>query len=251
MSINGEKVLTPLRLAAREVTYTSIELERSQKYGQPLDEAKLVALNLMYQMNIDQMVYVGSTDVSQTGLFNNSGVTVTNAPNGASASPLWSSKTPAEILADVNAILTNSWIASGYALAPTSLRLPPAQFAQLASTIVSSAGNQSVLSYLSQNAISNNINGSPLDIAPSKWLVGAGAGGTNRIVAYTNDESRVSLLDGAYPPRDSLQRRHSIRRSIRIRSRRRRSDLPRSYPLSRRGLNIFRMGGERCFPPLF
>jgi hypothetical protein len=40
-------------------------------------------------------------------------------------------------------------------------------------------------------AISNNINGKPLNIQPLKWLTGRGVGPTDRMVAYTNAEDRV------------------------------------------------------------
>lgn len=191
VSINGQKIVLPLRLAGREVSYTSVELERSQLTGQPIDVQKVDALNTLYQMNVDQMVYVGSTDVSATGLINNASVTASNVANGLSNSPLWSSKTPDEILSDVNTLLESTWSAAAFAVCPGKLLLPPLQFSYISSQKVSSAGNVSILKFLKENSIALSINGSELDIQPVKWLTGAGAGSTNRMVAYTNDESRV------------------------------------------------------------
>jgi hypothetical protein len=166
ISINGEKVVLPLRLLAREVSYTSVELERSQLTAQPIDVQKINALNIGYQMNTDQMVYI-------------------------SGSPLWINKTPDEILSDVNTLLTAAWQASAYAVCPSELRLPPAQFSYIASQKVSSAGNVSILKFLQDNCISLNINGKALNIQPIKWLVGRGSGGTDRMMVYTNEEDRV------------------------------------------------------------
>ena len=75
VSVNGEKVVYPLRLLAREISYTSPELDRSQLTGQPIDVQKIDAMNILYQMNTDQMVYIGSSDVGATGLINDAGVT--------------------------------------------------------------------------------------------------------------------------------------------------------------------------------
>lgn len=191
VSVNGQKIVLPLRLLAREISFTSVELERSQLTGQPIDSQKTDALNILYQMNTDQMVYIGSTDVGATGLINDAGVTVDNVANGISGSPLWINKTPDEILADVNALLTASWLASAYAVCPGKLLLPPAQFSYLASQKVSSAGNVSILKFLQENCISLQVNGSQLDIQPVKWLTGAGVSGVNRMVVYTNSEDRV------------------------------------------------------------
>lgn len=191
VSVNGEKVVLPLRLLAREISYTSPELERSQLTGQSIDSQKMDALNTLYQMNTDQMVYIGSADVGAEGLFNSSLVTAGSVATGASGSTLWANKTPDEILADVNTLLNAAWQASAYAVCPSELRLPPAQFSYIASQKVSSAGNVSILKFLQDNSISLQVNGTALNIQPVKWLTSRGVDSANRMCVYTNDESRV------------------------------------------------------------
>lgn len=186
VSVNGQKIVTPLRLLGREVSYTSVELERSQLTGQPIDTQKTDALNTLYQMNTDQMVYVGSSDVSATGLVNNSAVTATGVSGG-----VWSGKTALQILADVNSLLESTWAASGFAVCPGKLLLPPVQFSYIASQLVSTAGSVSILKFLQENSISLKVNGKELDIAPLKWLTGAGVSGEDRMVAYTNEVDKV------------------------------------------------------------
>ena len=191
VSVNGQKIVLPLRLAAREVSYTSVELNRSQLTGQPIDVQKINALNLLYNMNIDQMVYIGSGDVGATGLLNNAGITSSIVPAGATGGTTWVTKTADEILADVNALLEATWAAAAYAVCPGKLLLPPFQFSYISSQKVSTAGNVSILKFLKENSIALQINGSELDIQPVKWLPGIGSGGDDRMVAYTNDEGRV------------------------------------------------------------
>lgn len=191
VSINGKRTVLPLRLLAREISFTSVELERSQLTGQSIDTQKTDALNTLYQMNTDQMVYIGSSDVGATGLINSADVTVDAVAAGVSGSTLWINKTPDEILADVNALLAASWAASAYAVCPSSLLLPPAQFSYIASQKVSSAGNVSILKFLKENSICLQVNGKELDIQPVKWLAGAGVGPSDRMVVYTNEEDRV------------------------------------------------------------
>lgn len=191
VSVNGERIVTPLRPLAREIGFTTIELQRSQLLGQPIDVQQMNALNQLYQLETDAMVYVGDADVGAHGLLNSPLVTASAVVNGASGSPLWINKTPDEILADVNSALTATWLASAYALCPGELRLPPAQFALITSMKVSSAGNVSVMKFLQDNSIALNINGRPLNIQPIKWLAGAGASGADRMMVYTNDLERV------------------------------------------------------------
>lgn len=197
VTVNGQKIVFPLRLLAREVSYTSVELERSQLTGQPIDVQKINALNELYQMNVDQMVYVGSDDVGATGLINDSNVTASTVIAGAAGDTEWiptasyAGKTADEIVQDVDSLLDAVWEASAWAVCPADLLLPPTQFSFLASQKVSSAGNVSILNYVKENCIANQINGRPLNIQPLKWLAGAGETSSDRMMAYTNDESRV------------------------------------------------------------
>jgi hypothetical protein len=191
VSIDGQKTVLPLRLLGREISFTSVELDRSQRLGTPIDAQKTDALNILYQMNTDQMVYIGSTDVGAQGLLNSSSVTVSTVNAGVSGSTLWVNKTPDEILADVNALIETTWQAAAYAVCPGKLLLPPAQFSYIASQKVSSAGNVSILKFLEENSISLKVNGKALDIQPVKWLTGRGVNGADRMLAYTNEENRV------------------------------------------------------------
>lgn len=191
VSVNGELITLPLRPLAREVSYTSIELARSQQTGQPIDVQKINALNTLYQMNTDQMVYIGSADVNATGLVNSALVTSGNVATGIGGGTTWASKTPTEILADVNTLLESTWAASAFAVCPGKLLLPPVQFAYISSQLISSAGSVSILKFLQDNSIALKINGVALDICPVKWLTGRGGSASDRMVAYTNDVDRV------------------------------------------------------------
>lgn len=191
VSVNGERIVLPLRLLGQEISYTSVELERSQLVGQPIDAQKFDAMNIMYQMNTDEMVYVGDSDVGATGLVNSSLVTSAAVANGTAGTPQWVTKTPDEILKDVNDMVTAAWQASGFAACPDKVLLPPAQFAYISSQKVSTAGNVSILQFLEDNSISLRVNGRKLDIQPVKWLTGRGAAGADRMVAYTNQEDKV------------------------------------------------------------
>lgn len=191
------KTSQPLYLWAMELGYTIPELLSAQQMGRPVDAQKLKGLQLKHQMDIDEMVYIGDTVVDKEGLVNASGVTVGFVEAGDNGGTAWTTKTPDEILADVNALLQECWAASGYAVCPSKLLLPPAQFAYITSQKVSTAGNVSILTFLEDNSISLKINGKKLDIQPCKWLTGRGVAAgspevaTDRMVCYTQDSDRV------------------------------------------------------------
>lgn len=182
------KTANPLTLWGMQIGWTIPELESAQKLGRPVDQQKFAGMQLKHNMDVDEQVYIGDSTLGVTGLINNASVSVSNAITGN-----WNNgtTTPAQILADVNAHLQAVWQASGYARCPDEYRLDPVRFSYLVSTLISSAGNISILEFIKNNSICNSINGKPLNIQPLKWLTGAGAAGKNRALAYTNDQNLV------------------------------------------------------------
>lgn len=171
----------PLTLWGMELGWTVIELAAAQRVGRPIDTQKHDGMQLKWQMDNDEQVYVGDVGLGVKGLTNYTGVIVGNAVK------TWKTSTADEIRESINKVLSDSWAKSGYTVVPRDLLLPPEQFAYLASIIVSTAGNQSLLTYLTTNTIAFHQNGVPLNIRAVKWLKGAGVGGKDRMVAYTND----------------------------------------------------------------
>ncbi|VVE79390.1 DUF2184 domain-containing protein [Pandoraea sputorum] len=181
------KTANPLTLWGMQLGWTLPELESAQKLGRPVDQQKFTGMQLKHNMDVDEQVYIGDGVIGVTGLVNHALVTnLSNALTGG-----WGSATPDQILADVNELLSSVWGASGYAICPSELRLPPAKFGLLVSMKVSSAGNISVLEYLKQNTISNSINGRPLNIQPLKWLFQRGTASADRMVAYTKEQDKI------------------------------------------------------------
>jgi hypothetical protein len=185
------KTPRPLHLWGMEMKWTLPELFSAQQLGRPIDSQKLEGLKLKHNMDVDEMVYIGDASKGAAGMVNSSAVTPTNVVNGALSSPLWVNKTPDEVLNDLNTLLSTTWTNSAVAVVPTELRLPPQKFSYIASTKVSNAGNTTILEFVREKCISSIINNKPLNIQPLKWLTGRGAGGTDRMVAYTRNSEYI------------------------------------------------------------
>jgi hypothetical protein len=151
-------------------------------------------------MDIDEQVYTGDSTLGVTGLINNASAYTSNVVADSNSHTTWAQKLaddttgnvgPTQILNDVNTLLTSVWQNAAWAVCPSELRVPPAQFGLLAANKVSTAGNISILEYLRINSIANAVNGRPLNIQPLKWLKGNGAAGADRMMAYTKDRNRV------------------------------------------------------------
>ncbi|KLE93597.1 DUF2184 domain-containing protein [Klebsiella aerogenes] len=185
INVDIEKKGFPLELWGMELGWTVIELNAAAQVDRPIDTQKYDGMQLKWNMDTDEQVYIGDAAKGAKGLLNLSQVTPTNATK------TWATSTPDEIRASINQVLSNAWTRSAYSKVPEDLLIPPEQYSFLASTIVSSAGNQSLLTYLETNTIAYHQNGKPLNIRPVKWMKGRGVGGTDRMVAYTNDKKFV------------------------------------------------------------
>ena len=201
MALDIGKTTNPLYLWGQEISFTVPELESAQKLGRPIDVQKYNALKLKHNMDVDEQVYIGDSTLSAYGLLNSLLVTASNVVANGSGHTTWAQKiaddtsggsTAADqILNDVNTLVNAAWAASGWAIIPEKLLLPPTQFSLLVSKKVSTAGNISIMQFLKENNLLKTGQGRDLDIQPCKWLVGRGAGGADRMVAYTQEEDRV------------------------------------------------------------
>ncbi|CDM90203.1 DUF2184 domain-containing protein [Xenorhabdus bovienii] len=185
ISVNIDRDGHPLTLWGMELGWTIIELNAAQQVGRPIDSQKHDGMLLKWNMDTDEQVYMGDSGLGLQGLLNQKRVNIINARKP------WAQSTPDEIRESINQLLSDAWAHSGYTMVPTDLLISPEQFALLSSIIVSSAGNQSLLTYLKTNTIAYHQNGIPLDIRAVKWAKGAGTAGKDRATAYTNDKKFV------------------------------------------------------------
>ena len=206
LSIDKGKIASPMTPWGSEVSFTIFELEQSQKLGTSIDTEKLNALQLAYQMDVDEQVYTGDVGMAQYGLTNlnlrsdSSAVTnVTSVPVAVSGTGYkWAGgKTPGDILNDFNDILMSRWTAMAFVLEDTRILLPTSQYGYISTQTVSTAGSRSILTYILENNFVTK-SGKTLEILPTKWLNGRGVGGTpetlgttDRMVAYSKRKERI------------------------------------------------------------
>lgn len=194
IQINLEKDTYKTHVFNTTMRIRFVDMMRSQITGRSLDKMLSDGVRLVYDKHMDENVYVGLSDYGSSGLINNPNVVATNAPAGAGGSTSWTSKTPAEILKDINDALEAVWAAAGYDLRamPNHIILPHAQFNYIATQPVSGLSEKSILTYLQENNIAakNNVD---LVIAGVPWCKQAGAGSTDRMCVYVHNEEFIAV----------------------------------------------------------
>jgi hypothetical protein len=156
------------------------DLKKLQNAPFSLQQLLDSGLRLNYNKALDRICYVGVGAVP--GLINNTTVTKTVA--GA----VWQGAAPEVIREQLDAVVNACWAAGNYDLnsIPNWILVPPAKFTLLNQVMVigaSGGGSMSLLNYYMQNNAAK-AQGVDITILPSRWCIGAGVGGTDRLVAY-------------------------------------------------------------------
>ena len=155
--------------------------------GMNLSADKAAAAKRAADELVERVVISGDARKGFLGLVNQTVVPQLAVPNGASGSPLWANKTPAEILADVNNALVGAWSTTNQVELHDTVLLPVPQYGTLAATPRSTTSDTTLMTYLQANNVYTSTTGQPLTVRTVRQLAGAGAGGSNRMITYRRD----------------------------------------------------------------
>lgn len=134
---------------------------------------------------VEATVIFGNKDLGLLPWINYPGVTAIMVGTGAAGDTEWNTKTGAEMVRDVNAVLNAMWVNSRTIMKPCDVFIPLTQFTLLNETnmVIGNTGTaMTAMEYLKKNNIITQLTGQELSIKPSRYLMGAGAGGADRMV---------------------------------------------------------------------
>lgn len=202
--------------------YNLQEVRAASKAGTSLDAKKAAAARRATEVVIDRVLAVGDTALGLTGLLNiPNALTYTVPADGTGSSALWSAKTPVQIVRDMVGICEYIVTQTAEVEAPNMLLLPRAQYTQIRTTRFDSNSDKTILDWFKAQYPG---------VAVEPWykMLGAGAGGTQRMMAYSMTPDH---LQGAVPQEFE------------------------QLPVQERGLEFIvpchaRVGGVQCYYPL-
>ena len=173
-----------------------IDMQRGNMTGRNLDSLLRDGLRMTYDKHMDENAYVGFAAYGTTGLLNNPDALVTDAAaTGSSSGTTFKSKTPDQILQDVNDAILTAWEQAEWDLdaVPNHILMPYEQYNYLATTRVSELAEKTILKFLLENNVAKQ-NGSDLFIGATAWCKGAAADGSDdRMVVYCNKERYIAM----------------------------------------------------------
>lgn len=171
-----------------------VDMQKSNYIGRSLDQLLQDGVRLTYDKHMDANVYVGLSDFGTTGLVNNPDAVETAVVNGAAGTATWATKTPLEILADINTAITSVWTNAEYdtEAMPNHILIPYEQYTLIMNTPVTDLATETILDFVLKNNVAAK-NGGSLYIGATRWCKGAGTGSKDRMVVYVNHERYVNV----------------------------------------------------------
>ena len=180
-------------MAAIGYRYNLQELAHAQAYGVRLTDDRADAARRKYEQYVDGVAFLGRSKLGITGLLNTTSVTAITASNGAGGTATWTTKTADEIAADINQVLGVIFTASNGIEQADTILLSQDRYALIATKRLSSDSETTVLEYIQRVNIYTIRTGLPLKIRAVFGLETAGAGSTQRMVAYRRNPDVVKM----------------------------------------------------------
>lgn len=187
--VGTEKITIPVELGATGYEYSDEELRQAIQLGRPLQQLKANTARRAYEELAQRTAMYGDTQHNLPGFIDNTNVTSAVVVDPGSGTE-FVNKTPAQILFDINDFMGDIFVDSLQVERATDLLLPTAQWNYIATTPRSDTTDTTILTWLVANS---PYLASAENVKPVAELAGAGAGATDRMMAYTKDIDKVVM----------------------------------------------------------
>lgn len=184
-------------LAGIGYEWTVQEMQRAAKLGRSLSSDKAMAADQAAQAFLWSVAMTGVTpgaatsEKGWTGLVNNGSAPSAQVANdGTGPSRLWSAKTDALVLRDINEAITAVHTGTGETHVANTLLLPTTAYQDLATRRLGDT-TATLLSFIQANNAYTALTGQPLTIRATRALETAGTSTSRRLVAYDNSREVV------------------------------------------------------------
>ena len=150
--VKGKEFTARVKSVGNSYGYNLQEVRAAQFAGKPLEQRKANAAARSQREKWNRIAFYGDSTNNLQGLLTNVNIPESSAPDGAGdATTAWSTKTPDEILADLNALANGIVTLTNGAEQPDTVVLPVAEYTLISSTPRSSTSDTTILEYFLQN----------------------------------------------------------------------------------------------------
>lgn len=182
-SSKTEKITHHIVSLGDSFEYSIQDLRRAAFSGVPLDARKAKAARNAYERGLDGLAATGSAAHNIGGFVAATGIEIS-----AAIGAVWSGKTGAEVLADLNKLVNDYITNNKETIMPDTLLLPTSQYLKMTQTQMDTANSRTVMEAFKASNPSVNM------VEPWNVFDAAGDSGKDRAVLYRRDPEIVELV---------------------------------------------------------
>lgn len=182
----GREFIAKVKSLGAGYSYSIQEMRAAAFAQRPLDQLKASAARKAIMQLHDSIARDGDSANGLTGFLGLSNTTTFAVPNGAAGTATWATKTPDEIVADLNGIANGIVSSTKEIEVPDTILLPISQFTYISSRRMGDGDSTTILKHF--------LTSNPYIKTVESWyaLTGAGSGGADRMVCYRKDPDAIS-----------------------------------------------------------
>ncbi|MBT8412478.1 MAG: DUF2184 domain-containing protein [Octadecabacter sp.] len=184
--VKGKEFVAKVKSVGNSYGYSLQEIRGAQMAGKPLEQRKANAAGRAQREEWNLLAWYGDAEHGIPGWLSNANIPAAAVAAGVGGVP-WSSKTPDEILKDLNEGANSIVDLTNGAEQPDTVVMPVEQYTLIATTPRSSTSDTTILEYFIAN--------SPF-ITSVEWaneLKGRFTGGTDGFIAYRKDPDAIEF----------------------------------------------------------
>ena len=180
VEVSTEQHNVDIQWKALAYDWSDREIGKAMLTGINLEQRKVRTAFRIAEEEKERVFLNGNAAYGWDGMINNTTIPTATATNE------WSTATALQIQSDINELLVGSWDATNQVRIADTLLLPVDQFGRLQNPMGDDA-NRSIMSYIKENNIYTSTTGNELMVMTVRQLQDAGAGTTDRAIAYPRD----------------------------------------------------------------
>ena len=199
--VRGQEFISKVKSIGCSYGYSHQEIRAAMFANRPLTTMQASAARRANDQKLNRLAWFGDDDYGLLGLLNNPNIPSASVPNdGTGPSTLWSTKTPDQILRDLNQFTNGIVELTKGVETPNTVLLPIEQYTFISSTPRSSTSDTTILEYFLQNNPFIDM----VDWVPE--LTGAGTANADVFVVYDRNPDKLELQlpmpFTQYPPQE-------------------------------------------------
>ena len=184
--VKGKEFHSTIKAIGNSYVYSKDDIRAAQFAGKPLNQRKANAAVEAHRQLMNKLAFFGDAEYGIQGLLTNANIPNAPVVAGAATTLTWVTKTPDEILKDLNSAVSDMLDLTKGVEVPNTIVMPIAQYNHIATTARSANSDTTILEFFK----GNNPN---IEVMWATELKGAFTGGTDGFIVYNRNPDKLFL----------------------------------------------------------